>query len=201
MAFDRELSIVGAPAASTAPSPCYPLVENHHADGILRTHVAPAPGTHAGAAGRGEPIAAACSTRSATSASLAVELFEVGGGLVANEMAPRVHNSGHWTIEGADTSQFEQHLRAVLRLAAGRSPRPRGGRDGEPDRRRARRRRRAGRAGRAPPPLRQGAPAGPQARSRHRRGDDPGERTQRLLQLDHALDPDQQIGTIGVQPP
>jgi 5-(carboxyamino)imidazole ribonucleotide synthase len=50
---------------------------------------------------------------------LAIELFQVGGGLVANEMAPRVHNSGHWTIEGAATSQFENHLRAVAGLPLG----------------------------------------------------------------------------------
>jgi 5-(carboxyamino)imidazole ribonucleotide synthase len=56
---------------------------------------------------------------------LALELFEVGGRLLANEMAPRVHNSGHWTIEGAETSQFENHLRAVLGWPLG-STRPRG---------------------------------------------------------------------------
>ena len=56
---------------------------------------------------------------------VAIELFEVGDELLANEVAPRVHNSGHWTIEGAETSQFEQHLRAVHRPA--RSARPRRG--------------------------------------------------------------------------
>jgi 5-(carboxyamino)imidazole ribonucleotide synthase len=50
---------------------------------------------------------------------LAVELFDVGGELLANELAPRVHNSGHWTIEGAETSQFENHLRAILGLPLG----------------------------------------------------------------------------------
>ncbi len=50
---------------------------------------------------------------------IALELFEVRGELVANEMAPRVHNSGHWTIEGAETSQFENHLRAILGLPLG----------------------------------------------------------------------------------
>jgi 5-(carboxyamino)imidazole ribonucleotide synthase len=50
---------------------------------------------------------------------LAIELFETGGGLLANEMAPRVHNSGHWTIEGAATSQFENHLRAICGLELG----------------------------------------------------------------------------------
>ena len=56
---------------------------------------------------------------------MALELFEVDGALLANELAPRVHNSGHWTIEGAVTSQFEQHLRAVCGLPLG-DPSPRG---------------------------------------------------------------------------
>jgi 5-(carboxyamino)imidazole ribonucleotide synthase len=56
---------------------------------------------------------------------LAIEFFEVGGELLANEMAPRVHNSGHWTIEGAETSQFENHVRAVAGLPLGRTA-PRG---------------------------------------------------------------------------
>ena len=50
---------------------------------------------------------------------LALELFDAGGAVLANEIAPRVHNSGHWTIEGADTSQFENHVRAVLGLPLG----------------------------------------------------------------------------------
>jgi 5-(carboxyamino)imidazole ribonucleotide synthase len=56
---------------------------------------------------------------------LAVELFEVGGALLANEFAPRVHNTGHWTIDGAETSQFENHLRAILGFSLG-SPAARG---------------------------------------------------------------------------
>ena len=66
---------------------------------------------------------AGCWRRSTTSACWRIELFQVGDRLLANEMAPRVHNSGHWTIEGAETSQFENHLRAVAGLAA----RPDGG--------------------------------------------------------------------------
>src|SRR5262249_26091682 len=53
---------------------------------------------------------------------LALELFEVGGRLLANELAPRVHNSGHWTIEGAETSQFENHVRAITRAPLGSPP-------------------------------------------------------------------------------
>ena len=70
---------------------------------------------------------------------LALELFEVGGRLLANEFAPRVHNTGHWTIDGAVTSQFENHLRAILGLPLGSTERDRAVGDGEPDRRRARR--------------------------------------------------------------
>ena len=55
---------------------------------------------------------------------LALELFDVGGDLLANEFAPRVHNSGHWTIEGAATSQFENHLRAILGLPLGSTDEP-----------------------------------------------------------------------------
>ena len=60
-----------------------------------------------------------CSTRFRYVGVLAIEFFVVDGRLVANEMAPRVHNSGHWTIEGAETSQFENHLRAILGLPLG----------------------------------------------------------------------------------
>ena len=65
---------------------------------------------------------------------LAIELFQVGEGLLGNEMAPRVHNSGHWTIEGARTSQFENHLRAIYGLPLGRHDRRSAGRHGQPDR-------------------------------------------------------------------
>ena len=72
---------------------------------------------------------------------LAVELFDVGGELLANEIAPRVHNSGHWTIEGAETSQFENHLRAILGLPLGATVRVGTERHGELHRRDARPRR------------------------------------------------------------
>ncbi len=110
--FDRELSIVAARAVDGSVA-CYPVVENRHADGILRTTVAPAPRLAAARQAEAEAIAVALAEALDYVGVLAVELFEVGGTLLANEMAPRVHNSGHWTIEGAATSQFEQHLRAV----------------------------------------------------------------------------------------
>jgi 5-(carboxyamino)imidazole ribonucleotide synthase len=110
--FDRELSIVAARGVDGAVA-CYPVVENRHHEGILRTTVAPAPALTPSLQLRAESIAVALAESLEYVGVLAVELFDVAGALLANEMAPRVHNSGHWTIEGAATSQFEQHLRAV----------------------------------------------------------------------------------------
>jgi 5-(carboxyamino)imidazole ribonucleotide synthase len=111
--FERELSILAARGRS-GDTAYWPLVENVHRDGILRLSIAPAPG----ADGRltDEAVAIAAKTLEALDyvGVLAIELFQHEGRLLANEMAPRVHNSGHWTIEGAKTSQFENHLRAVL---------------------------------------------------------------------------------------
>ena len=116
--FDRELSIIGVRGAS-GETLFYPLIENEHADGILRVSIAPAPDTPADL----QSIAEDYATRVLDSLDyvgvLAIELFQVGAQLVANEMAPRVHNSGHWTIEGAETSQFENHVRAILRYPLG----------------------------------------------------------------------------------
>ena len=99
---------------------------------------------------------------------LALELFEVDGRLLANEFAPRVHNTGHWTIDGAVTSQFENHLRAILGLPLGSTDAVAPSGDAEPDRRRACVGEAAGASGRAPAPLRQGtaARAGRSATSR-----------------------------------
>ena len=98
---------------------------------------------------------------------LALELFQVGDTLLANEMAPRVHNSGHWTIEGAVTSQFENHLRAILGWPLGATDARRRERDGQLDRRPPRSGRGARDRGRAPAPLRQGAAPRPQGRPHH----------------------------------
>jgi 5-(carboxyamino)imidazole ribonucleotide synthase len=121
VAFQRELSIVAARAVDGTMA-CYPVVENRHADGILRTTVAPAPGADASLQVAAEAIAGTVAEALDYVGVLAVELFEVDGRLVANEIAPRVHNSGHWTIEGAETSQFEQHVRAICGWPLG-SPR------------------------------------------------------------------------------
>ncbi len=112
VAFARELSIVGVRGRDGALA-FYPVVENTHRDGILRRTLAPAPRLATTLQVEAEMLAARILEQLDYVGVLAVELFEVHGGLVANEMAPRVHNSGHWTIEGAETSQFENHVRAV----------------------------------------------------------------------------------------
>jgi 5-(carboxyamino)imidazole ribonucleotide synthase len=122
--FERELSVL-AVRSRTGDTAFYPLVENHHHGGILRLSRAPAPGLapslQALAEDHARRIMAACGYVGV----LAIEFFQHEGRLLANEMAPRVHNSGHWTIEGAQTSQFENHLRAILGLPLG-STQPRG---------------------------------------------------------------------------
>lgn len=115
--FRRELSAIAVRSAS-GEIRHYPLVENCHRDGILRETRAPAP--HAD---RVRETAETWIERALTALNyvgvLALELFDTSEGLVANEMAPRVHNSGHWTIDGAVTSQFENHVRAVMDLPLG----------------------------------------------------------------------------------
>lgn len=116
--FDRELSIlcVRDPAGTMA---FYPLVENEHRGGILRRSRAPAPNVTSALEDRARAYATRVLEDLDYAGVLAIELFQVGDRLLANEMAPRVHNSGHWTIEGAETSQFENHVRAVLGLPLG----------------------------------------------------------------------------------
>jgi 5-(carboxyamino)imidazole ribonucleotide synthase len=118
VAFDRELSAI-AVRALDGEVRCYPLVENHHAEGILRVTHAPAPGLTGELQALGERYVGAIMEELDYVGVLALELFQVGDRLLANEIAPRVHNSGHWTIEGAETSQFENHLRAVAGLPLG----------------------------------------------------------------------------------
>jgi 5-(carboxyamino)imidazole ribonucleotide synthase len=111
--FTRELSIVAA-RGHDGSEVFYPLVENVHRDGILRRSVAPAPGLTAELQSLAEGHVRRVLDRLRYVGVLAIELFQVGNELVANEMAPRVHNSGHWTIDGAATSQFENHVRAIV---------------------------------------------------------------------------------------
>ncbi len=127
VSFTRELSIIGCRSKSGAIV-TYPLVENTHTDGILTLSIAPAPNSseHREIANiRIQSLLVQldyCGT-------LAIEMFEVqtpqGPQLIPNEFAPRVHNSGHWTIEGTSASQFENHIRAIMGLSL-RSPVMRG---------------------------------------------------------------------------
>jgi 5-(carboxyamino)imidazole ribonucleotide synthase len=115
--FEREVSVV-AVRGRDGEFRAWPLTENWHRDGILSASMAPAAD---GAALAPQAVAYAQKVAEALDyvGVFALELFVREGQLLANEMAPRVHNSGHWTIEGAETSQFENHLRAVLGLPLG----------------------------------------------------------------------------------
>lgn len=107
--FDREVSIIAVRGCRGETS-FYSLVENVHHGGILRLSTC-RPGDPMQE--RAESYAQRLLARLDYVGVLALELFQMGDELLANEIAPRVHNSGHWTIEGAETSQFENHLRAV----------------------------------------------------------------------------------------
>lgn len=116
--FRRELSIVSVRAVDGSCA-FYPLVENDHRDGILWKSHAPAQDVAPELQTRAEEHARHLLERHEYVGVLAIELFDVGDELIANEMAPRVHNSGHWTLDGAVTSQFENHMRAVCGLPLG----------------------------------------------------------------------------------
>ncbi len=116
--FQRELSILGVRGRSGEIA-FYPLIENHHRGGILRLSLAPAPNLTASLQVEAEKSARAVLETLGYVGVICIEFFEVEGRLLANEMAPRVHNSGHWSIEGAVTSQFENHLRAILGFPLG----------------------------------------------------------------------------------
>jgi 5-(carboxyamino)imidazole ribonucleotide synthase len=116
IAFDREVSAIGVRNAS-GDIRNYPITENVHRDGILRTSRAPAASEKIAALGR-QYLTRLLEHLNYVGV-LALEFFVLGDRLFANEFAPRVHNSGHWTIEGAATSQFENHLRAILDMPLG----------------------------------------------------------------------------------
>ncbi|HEU5014059.1 MAG TPA: 5-(carboxyamino)imidazole ribonucleotide synthase [Roseiflexaceae bacterium] len=140
--FVREVSVLAVRGRDGATA-FYPLVENHHRTGILRLSLAPAPNLLPELQAHAEDYATRVLEALNYVGVLAIEFFEVGDGrrttndeqssssdsssfathhsprLLANEMAPRVHNSGHWTIEGAETSQFANHVRAVAGLPLG----------------------------------------------------------------------------------
>jgi 5-(carboxyamino)imidazole ribonucleotide synthase len=109
--FDLEVSAIGARTPS-GKSVLYPLSHNVHDSGILRYSIAPY--DDAALMAQARDIMERMLTHFDYSGILTIEFFVRDGQLIANEIAPRVHNSGHWTIEGAVTSQFENHLRAIL---------------------------------------------------------------------------------------
>lgn len=111
--FSRELAIQVARRPS-GDVVAWPLVESIQRDGVCAEVIAPAPGVSARVGEAAREIAHTIATELDVTGVLAVEMFEVDGGVLINELAMRPHNSGHWTIEGSVTSQFEQHLRAAL---------------------------------------------------------------------------------------
>lgn len=114
--FDAEVSLIAARNRG-GEIVFWPLARNMHRDGILRISVAPYENTELQA--QAETYLRVLLERLDYAGVLTVEFFVTEGELLANEMAPRVHNSGHWTIEGSRTSQFENHLRAILGMELG----------------------------------------------------------------------------------
>jgi 5-(carboxyamino)imidazole ribonucleotide synthase len=110
--FKRELSLIAVRGIDDSHK-YYPLVENTHHNGILRLTIAPAESISAKVQKQAEHYMQTLLDEMDHVGILTIELFETTTGLVVNEMAPRVHNSGHWSIEGARTSQFENHVRAI----------------------------------------------------------------------------------------
>ncbi len=122
--FVRELAanIVRSPHGQAV---AYPVVESRQVDGVCDTVIAPAPGLGAELSGQAQELALRIARELGVVGHLAVELFETTDGrILVNELAMRPHNSGHWTQDGAVTSQFANHVRAVLDLPLG-DPRPR----------------------------------------------------------------------------
>jgi 5-(carboxyamino)imidazole ribonucleotide synthase len=122
--FTRELSIIGVRGVH-GQTAFYPLVENHHARGILRLSLAPAPSLTPRLQAHAEDLATRVMEHLGYVGVMTLELFDLGPDqplerrLLANEVAPRVHNSGHWSIDAGPCSQFENHLRAILGLPLG----------------------------------------------------------------------------------
>ncbi|HCH69525.1 MAG TPA: 5-(carboxyamino)imidazole ribonucleotide synthase [Colwellia sp.] len=114
--FDREVSLVGV-RGKNGETQSYPLTENHHTNGVLSVSLA----TNEHQALQAQASQAFDKIANALNyvGVLAIEFFQVGDSLLVNEIAPRVHNSGHWTQQGADTCQFENHMRAVCQLPLG----------------------------------------------------------------------------------
>lgn len=114
--FDREVSLIGARNANGELA-IYPLTENMHHEGILAVSLAL--GDNQALQAQAEQMFSAVAQQLNYVGVLAIEFFDVDGQLIVNEIAPRVHNSGHWTQQGTPVSQFENHLRAVCNLPLG----------------------------------------------------------------------------------
>jgi 5-(carboxyamino)imidazole ribonucleotide synthase len=118
MAIDYEVSVV-LTRNSAGQVACYPLAENRHLEGVLDFSIVPAPRASADLAQRAETIARAIAERMRYVGTLAVEFFVVDNKLYVNELAPRPHNSGHYTLDACVTSPFEQQVRALCDLPLG----------------------------------------------------------------------------------
>lgn len=118
LSFDREISLIGA-RDRRGQVRCFSIAENLHHEGQLHVSVAPATKLDDSLQSQANEIFTKLSEAMDYVGVLAVELFQCGDTLIVNEIAPRVHNSGHWTQQGCHTSQFQQHIRAVLGLPLG----------------------------------------------------------------------------------
>jgi len=118
--FKRELSLIAVRGIDGSLA-YYPLVENSHYEGILRLTIAPAQNISEPLQKKAEGYMSSLLNEIKHVGVLTIELFESDSGLLVNEIAPRVHNSGHWTIEGAKTSQFENHIRAITESPLGQT--------------------------------------------------------------------------------
>ncbi|MBW5290583.1 MAG: Phosphoribosylaminoimidazole carboxylase ATPase subunit [Candidatus Ruthia sp. Asou_11_S2] len=116
--FKRELSLIAVRGIDNSHK-YYPLVENTHHQGILRLTIAPAQNIDKKVQETAQHYMQTLLDEMNYVGVLTIELFDTENGLVVNEMAPRVHNSGHWSIEGANTSQFENHIRAITGMPLG----------------------------------------------------------------------------------
>jgi len=118
VAFSRELAVMVA-RSPMGQAAAWPVVETVQVGGVCREVIAPAPDLDEDLAAQATSLGLRIAGELGVTGVMAVELFEVAGAVLVNELAMRPHNSGHWTIEGSTTSQFEQHLRAVLDLPLG----------------------------------------------------------------------------------
>ena len=116
--YHREVSVIAARSADGSVV-LYPLMENRHEEGVLIATIAPAPKLESALEAQAYDFMSRVLTKMDYVGVLTMECFETNKGIVVNELAPRVHNSGHWTIEGSATSQFENHCRAIADMPLG----------------------------------------------------------------------------------